>query len=150
MTFVSVNWRCRTQIVGRKHKTFTDPVGTVTHLRASANVRQLASVSQHALLLTGNRTLPTNLTLVGFCRQLPSDQRRIKEPLLTMHWIDIAERLQLQVSRVSAAHSLIIIYIHRESKKQDTKLLAITPLTIIRFSNFFTSRLGSKFTTNSC
>ena len=27
--------------------------------------------------------------------------------------------------------------LHRESKKQDTKLLAITSLTIIRFSNFF-------------
>jgi len=40
--------------------------------------------------------------------------------------------------------------IHRESKKQDTKLLAITSLTIIRFSKFFTSRLGSKFATNSC
>ena len=29
------------------------------------------------------------------------------------------------------------ILIHRESKKQDTKLLAITSPTIIRFSNFF-------------
>jgi len=28
-------------------------------------------------------------------------------------------------------------FLHRESKKQDTKLLAITSLTIIRFSNFF-------------
>ena len=27
--------------------------------------------------------------------------------------------------------------LHRESKKQDTKLLAITSLTIIRFSKFF-------------
>jgi len=27
--------------------------------------------------------------------------------------------------------------LHRESKKQDTELLAITSLTIIRFSNFF-------------
>ena len=36
-------------------------------------------------------------------------------------------------------------------KKQDTKLLAITSQTIIRFSNFFfTSQLGSKFATNSC
>ena len=35
-------------------------------------------------------------------------------------------------------------------KKQDTKLLAITPLTIIRFSHIFTSRLGSKFATYSC
>ena len=42
-------------------------------------------------------------------------------------------------------------YLHRESKKQDTKLLAITSLTIIRFSKkIFTSRLGSKFATNSC
>ena len=40
--------------------------------------------------------------------------------------------------------------LHRESKKQDTKLLAITSPTIIRFSIFFTSRLGSKFATNSC
>jgi len=39
--------------------------------------------------------------------------------------------------------------LHRESKKQDTKLLAITSLTIIRFSKFFTSRLSSKFATNS-
>ena len=36
-------------------------------------------------------------------------------------------------------------------KKQDTKLLAITSLTIIRCSKFFfTSRMGSKFATNSC
>jgi len=35
-------------------------------------------------------------------------------------------------------------------KKQDTKLLAITSLTIIRFSKFFSNRLGSKFATNSC
>jgi len=35
-------------------------------------------------------------------------------------------------------------------KKQDTKLLAITSLTIIRFSNFFTSGLSSKFATNPC
>ena len=36
-------------------------------------------------------------------------------------------------------------------KKQDTKLLPITSLTIIRFSKkIFTSRLGSKFATNSC
>ena len=40
--------------------------------------------------------------------------------------------------------------LHRESKKQDTKFLAITSPTIIRFSNFFTSGLGSKFATNSC
>ena len=40
--------------------------------------------------------------------------------------------------------------LHRESKKQDTKLLAITSSTIIDFQNFFTSRLGSKFATNSC
>jgi len=40
--------------------------------------------------------------------------------------------------------------IHRESKKQDTKLLAITSPTIIRFSKFFHYRLGSKFATNSC
>ena len=43
-----------------------------------------------------------------------------------------------------------LVYIHRESKKQDTKFLAITSPTIIRFSNFFTSRLGSKFATKSC
>ena len=35
-------------------------------------------------------------------------------------------------------------------KKQDTKLLAITSLTIIWFWKFFTSRLSSKFATNSC
>jgi len=40
--------------------------------------------------------------------------------------------------------------LHRESKKQDTKHLAITSLTIIRFSKFYTSQLGSKFETNSC
>jgi len=34
-------------------------------------------------------------------------------------------------------------------KKQDTKLLAITSPTIIRFSKFFTSGLGSKFATKS-
>ena len=34
--------------------------------------------------------------------------------------------------------------VHGESKKQDTKL------TIFRFSKFFTTRLGSKFATNSC
>jgi len=39
---------------------------------------------------------------------------------------------------------------HRESKKQDTKLLALTSLTIIQFSKFFTSRLGGKFATNLC
>jgi len=39
--------------------------------------------------------------------------------------------------------------VHRESKKQDTKLLAITSPTIIRFSNFFTGGLGNKFSTNS-
>jgi len=40
--------------------------------------------------------------------------------------------------------------VHRESKKQDTKLLAITSLTIIRFSKIFTSRLRNKFETNLC
>ena len=35
-------------------------------------------------------------------------------------------------------------------KKQDTKLLAITSPTIIRFSNFFTAGLSSKFATNLC
>ena len=40
--------------------------------------------------------------------------------------------------------------IHRESKKQDTKLLAITSLIISDFQNFFTSRLCNKFATNSC
>jgi len=40
-------------------------------------------------------------------------------------------------------------HIHRESKKQDTQLLAITSL-LSDFQNFFTIRLGSKFATNSC
>ena len=40
--------------------------------------------------------------------------------------------------------------LHRESKKQDTKLLAITSLTIIRFSKFYQYRFGSKFATDSC
>jgi len=42
--------------------------------------------------------------------------------------------------------------LHRESKKQDTQLLAITSLTITitDFQNVFTSRLGSKFATNLC
>ena len=42
--------------------------------------------------------------------------------------------------------------VHRESKKQDTKLLAITSPTISLsdFQNFFTIGLGSKFATNSC
>jgi len=48
---------------------------------------------------------------------------------------------------LATIHTLLI---HLESKKQDTKLLAITSLNIIRFSKFFTSRLGSKFATNSC
>jgi len=33
--------------------------------------------------------------------------------------------------------------LHRESKKQDIKLLAITSPTIIDFQIFFTSELGS-------
>jgi len=32
---------------------------------------------------------------------------------------------------------LQLVKLHRESKKQDTKLLALTSLTIIRFSQFF-------------
>jgi len=57
-------------------------------------------------------------------------------------------------SRLCASHEIdklqfLVLIIHRESKKQDTKLLAITSLTIIRFSKFFTSRLGNKFATNS-
>jgi len=40
--------------------------------------------------------------------------------------------------------------IYTLSQKQDTKLLAITSPTIIRFSVFFTSGLGSKFATNLC
>jgi len=39
--------------------------------------------------------------------------------------------------------------LHRESKKQNTKLLTITSL-LSDFQKFFTSRLGSKFSTNSC
>ena len=35
-------------------------------------------------------------------------------------------------------------------KKQYTKLLATTSLTIIRFLFFFTGRLGSKFANNFC
>ena len=38
------------------------------------------------------------------------------------------------------SHSYVMVLttdLHRESKKQDTKLLAITSLTIIRFSKFF-------------
>jgi len=31
----------------------------------------------------------------------------------------------------------LLLRLHRESKKQDTKLLAITSLTIIRFSEIF-------------
>ena len=41
------------------------------------------------------------------------------------------------------------LHIHRESKKQDTKLLAITSL-LTDFQNFFTSRLCSKFATKPC
>jgi len=44
---------------------------------------------------------------------------------------------------------VVCVYLHRESKKQDIKLLAITSPTIIRFQNFFTSGLGSKFATKS-
>ena len=59
--------------------------------------------------------------------------------------------LQPKIFRtVEAGFSNQASIIHRESKKQDTKLLAITSLTIIRFSKFFTTRLGSKFATNSC
>ena len=39
--------------------------------------------------------------------------------------------------------------IHRESKKQDTKLMPITSPNVNRFSKFFTGRLGGKFATNS-
>ena len=43
------------------------------------------------------------------------------------------------------------MHLHRESKKQDTKLLAITsPTVLYDFQFFFTSRLGSKFATNWC
>ena len=54
-------------------------------------------------------------------------------------YLDVDERV----------YSVHCCYLHRESKKQDTKLLAITSPTIIRFSNFYTSGLGSKFATNS-
>jgi len=40
----------------------------------------------------------------------------------------------IEVTQCRCAASLTV---HRESKKQDTKLLAINSLTIIRFSNFF-------------
>ena len=40
--------------------------------------------------------------------------------------------------------------IHRESKKQDIKLLPITSPNMNRFSNFFTDELSSKFKRNSC
>jgi len=44
-----------------------------------------------------------------------------------------------------------LVFYTVSQKKQDTKLLAVTSLTIIRFSKKnFTSRLGSKFATNSC
>jgi len=56
-------------------------------------------------------------------------------------WSDLCEELR---------STALIGKLHRESKKQDTKLLAITSLNIIRFSKFFTTRLGSKFATNSC
>jgi len=43
-----------------------------------------------------------------------------------------------RVSKKSTEPILMAIpHLHRESKKQDTKLLAITSLTIIRFSKFF-------------
>ena len=46
-------------------------------------------------------------------------------------------RLEARTNACTTA-SVIATYIHRESKKkQDTKLLAITLLTIIRFSKFF-------------
>jgi len=50
---------------------------------------------------------------------------------------------------VSVAAAVAAVVAHGESKKQDTKLLAITSL-LSDFQNFFTSRLGSKFVTNSC
>ena len=50
---------------------------------------------------------------------------------------------------VSVAAAVAAVVAHGESKKQDTKLLAITSL-LSDFQNFFTSRLGSKLVTNSC
>jgi len=42
------------------------------------------------------------------------------------------------------------VYIHSESKKQDTKLLPITLPNINRLSIFFTDGLGGKFATTFC
>jgi len=41
------------------------------------------------------------------------------------------------------------LFVHCESKKQDTKILPITSPNINRFSNFFTDWLSSKFATDS-
>ena len=59
---------------------------------------------------------------------------------------DIRLRLEVITARNRLTHTRAI---HRESKKQDTKLLAIISLTIIPFSIFFTVRLSQKFVTKS-
>ena len=49
----------------------------------------------------------------------------------------------------STVLSTLYPYLHRESKKQDTKLLPITFPNINWFSKFFTTRLTGEFVTNS-
>ena len=55
---------------------------------------------------------------------------------------------------LSTRHFLVAIHIYSvytvSQKKQDTKLLPITPPNINRFSDFFTHGLRSKFATKSC
>ena len=59
---------------------------------------------------------------------------------------DANEKHEINTYNISRKQTCIICFkhficcaqnIHRESKKQDTKLLAITSLTITRFSKFF-------------
>ena len=61
-----------------------------------------------------------------------------------------SRRYSSRLSIHKCAEIILNSTIHRESKKQDIKLLPITSPNMNRFSNFFTDELGSKFKRNSC
>jgi len=65
-------------------------------------------------------------------------------PRISSFLPSIEHSLRMRMNQFPESYSVHTVQLHRESKKQDTKLSSITSQNINRFSQFFTNGLGSK------
>ena len=93
-------WQRWIPYAGSKQTTFMDSMEFLITSQVCTNVKQLASITACAWLLTGNRAKLGNP--VGFWRQLQPKILLTLESLLTMNWIELT-----WVSLVSTSYSLL-------------------------------------------